>query len=179
MWEAWRVFITHDYICSTGEMLKGLGILTTAFAVPAAVVGWILQGAVEPAEARCRQQWKLRLNSLDDAETLSVSRGCVPSERVFRRISSRIRAVTPRYLGVPESAAEGTDFGVRRRLARVSTPPSVRTKTTKHNSAAPRERVQLGLAIPNSRSRSLRDHLRERRTTKYIPNIEIPAWKRL
>jgi hypothetical protein len=42
-WEIWRVFITHDYICSTGEMLIGLGVYTISFAVPAAVVGWILQ----------------------------------------------------------------------------------------------------------------------------------------
>ena len=43
MWEIWRVFITHDYICSTVEMLTGLGIYTLIFAVPTAVVGWILQ----------------------------------------------------------------------------------------------------------------------------------------
>jgi hypothetical protein len=43
MWEIWRMFITHDYICSTSEMLMGLGIYTVAFAVPAAVIGWILQ----------------------------------------------------------------------------------------------------------------------------------------
>lgn len=43
MWEIWRVFLTHDYICSTSEMLTGLGIYTLALAVPAIVVGWILQ----------------------------------------------------------------------------------------------------------------------------------------
>jgi hypothetical protein len=43
MWEIWRVFITHDYICSAGEMLMGLGIYTLALAVPATVIGWILQ----------------------------------------------------------------------------------------------------------------------------------------
>ena len=43
MWELWRVFITRDYICSTGEMLTGLGIYTFAFSVAAAVVGGILQ----------------------------------------------------------------------------------------------------------------------------------------
>ena len=43
MWEIWRVFITQDYICSAGEMLMGLGIYTIAFALPATVIGWILQ----------------------------------------------------------------------------------------------------------------------------------------
>jgi hypothetical protein len=43
MWEIWRVLITRDYICSTGEMLTGVGLLTLIFAVPATVVGWILQ----------------------------------------------------------------------------------------------------------------------------------------
>lgn len=43
MWEMWRVFITHDYICSTGEMLIGLGGCTLVFAIPTVVIGWILQ----------------------------------------------------------------------------------------------------------------------------------------
>ena len=43
MWEIWRVFITHDYHCSAREMLMALGICTVAFAVPTAIVGWILQ----------------------------------------------------------------------------------------------------------------------------------------
>ena len=43
MWDIWRVIIAHDYICPTSEMLTRLGICTVAFAVPAAVVGWILQ----------------------------------------------------------------------------------------------------------------------------------------
>jgi hypothetical protein len=43
MWEIWRVLITHDYICSTQEMLTGVGLYTLIFAVPAAIFGWILQ----------------------------------------------------------------------------------------------------------------------------------------
>jgi len=43
MWEIWRVFITLEYICSTGEMLANLAIRTVVFALPAAVIGWILQ----------------------------------------------------------------------------------------------------------------------------------------
>jgi len=43
MWEIWRVFITHDYICSDFEMLGALIGFTLMFAVPAALVGWILQ----------------------------------------------------------------------------------------------------------------------------------------
>jgi hypothetical protein len=43
IWEIWRAFITHDYICSASEMLMGLGIYTIAFAVPTTVIGWILQ----------------------------------------------------------------------------------------------------------------------------------------
>ena len=39
----WRVFITHDYICSDGEMLMGLGLYNLVFAVPAALAGWVLQ----------------------------------------------------------------------------------------------------------------------------------------
>src|SRR6267142_1051301 len=42
-WEIWRVFLTHDYICSEGEMLMGLGIYTLAFAVPTVLAGWLLQ----------------------------------------------------------------------------------------------------------------------------------------
>jgi hypothetical protein len=42
-WEIWRVFLTHDYICSDGEMLMGLGIYTLAFALPALLAGWLLQ----------------------------------------------------------------------------------------------------------------------------------------
>jgi hypothetical protein len=43
MWEIWRVLITHDYICSDLEMLEGIVGYTLIFAVPAALVGWILQ----------------------------------------------------------------------------------------------------------------------------------------
>ena len=39
----WRWFLTHDYTCSDGEMLMGLAFYTLAFALPAALVGWILQ----------------------------------------------------------------------------------------------------------------------------------------
>jgi len=39
----WWVFLTHGYIGSAGEMLKGLGIFTFIFATVAALVGWILQ----------------------------------------------------------------------------------------------------------------------------------------
>jgi hypothetical protein len=42
-WDIWRVFLAHDYFCSDGEMLMGLGICTLAFAVPALLAGWLLQ----------------------------------------------------------------------------------------------------------------------------------------
>ena len=41
--EIWWIFITHDYICSVGEMLTVLGIFTFIFAALAALVAWILQ----------------------------------------------------------------------------------------------------------------------------------------
>ena len=43
MWELWRILIRREYICPTDEMLRGVGIMTLIFAVPAAIVGWILQ----------------------------------------------------------------------------------------------------------------------------------------
>jgi hypothetical protein len=39
----WWVFITGDYICSLGDMLTGLGIMTLSIAVAAAFIGAILQ----------------------------------------------------------------------------------------------------------------------------------------
>jgi ABC-type Fe3+ transport system permease subunit len=43
LWEMWHAFITHDYECSTREMLTGLGIYSLVLAIPAALFGWVLQ----------------------------------------------------------------------------------------------------------------------------------------
>ena len=39
----WWVFITHQYSCSIGQMLMGLGIYTFVLAMPAVLAGWVLQ----------------------------------------------------------------------------------------------------------------------------------------
>ena len=39
----WWVFITGDYICSVGDMITGVSIITLSIAVSVAVIGAILQ----------------------------------------------------------------------------------------------------------------------------------------
>ena len=41
--EVWYDFITRDYVCSPGQILVMLAVLTCCFALLGAVVGWLLQ----------------------------------------------------------------------------------------------------------------------------------------
>lgn len=42
--DIWRVLVTHDHIfCSTGEMLRRIGVYALVFAVPSTAIGWVLQ----------------------------------------------------------------------------------------------------------------------------------------